>query len=66
MPQQGKQAQFIRLHLGDVYLAMGDVGNGRILFEKVRDGKDPLLQKLARERLLQAEINSTIFGGDKE
>lgn len=60
MPQEGVTAQNIHLHLGDMYLSMGDMEKARSHYQKALAGPDALLQKIARERMNQADIDEVL------
>lgn len=60
MPQEGKQSQKIRMHMGDVYCAEKKWEKCFDSLKMVKAGDDPVLQQLAEERLRQVEIDRTM------
>ena len=60
MPQDGAVAQGIHLHLGDLLVQLGELERGRDHFRKAQAGGDPVLKKLAEERLNQLEIDRSL------
>lgn len=60
MPQEGVTAQNIHLHLGDIYMSMGDMDKSRSHYHKALNGPDPLLQRIARERMNQVDIDEML------
>lgn len=59
-PQQGENAQFCELYLGDVLLKLRRGAEAVDYYKKARDGKDEMIKKLAAERLLQKELNAKV------
>ena len=57
MPQEGRVAQELHLLLGELFLQGKEVEQSREHLEKAQAGPDKLLEKKARERLNQIEIN---------
>ena len=60
MPRDGEPAQRIHLHLGDVYLKMGDPDKSISHFEKAGEGADSMMRKMAEERLNQLDIDRSL------
>ncbi|MEA1933971.1 MAG: tetratricopeptide repeat protein [Thermodesulfobacteriota bacterium] len=60
MPGDGEPAQRIHLHLGDLYLKMGDPDKSISYFEKAREGADSMMRKMAEERLNQLDIDQSL------
>ncbi|MEA2084858.1 MAG: tetratricopeptide repeat protein [Thermodesulfobacteriota bacterium] len=60
MPRDGEPAQRIHLHLGDVYIKMGDTDKSISYFEKAKEGADSMMRKIAEERLNQIYIDRSL------
>ena len=60
MPQDGRAAQSIHLHVGELLVQLGEVDQGRKHLEKALAGTDPFLKKVAEERLNQVDIDRSL------
>ncbi len=56
MPQKNETAQRIRLVLGDVANLQGKKEEAKVYFRQVLEGPNPLMKKLAQQRLTQEDI----------